>query len=84
MSPHVDHERLAQVGRALFDELSPDAKLSLVALPNELGICLIDSSRGGGKIYVATDESVLFVGSALDFDAFRQGLRTAPTDFPRR
>lgn len=40
----------------------------------------MNAVRGGGKIYVAPDESVLFVGSAVDFEAglgaFRDGVRT--------
>jgi hypothetical protein len=46
---------------------------------------LVDASRGGGKIYVAPDETVLFVASALDFEAglaaFREGRRTPSEAF---
>ena len=73
-------ERLVQVGRALFEKLTPDPVLNIIELPDDLGVCLVHAVRGGGKIYVAPDESVLFVGSAVDFEAglgaFRDGVRT--------
>jgi hypothetical protein len=76
----ADHDRLAEVGRRLFGVLRPEAELNLVPLPDDMGVCLVDASRGGGKIYVAPDETVLFVASALDFEAglaaFREGRRT--------
>jgi hypothetical protein len=76
----ADHDRLGEVGRRLFDVLRPQAELKLIPLSEGLGVCLVDTSRGGGKIYVAPDETVLFVASALDFEAglaaFREGRRT--------
>jgi hypothetical protein len=79
------HDRLAEVGRRLFGVLRPEAELNLVPLPDGLGVCLVDASRGGGKIYVAPDETVLFVASALNFEAglaaFREGRRTPPEAF---
>lgn len=73
-------ERLVQVGRALFEKLTTDPVLNIIELPDDLGVCLVHAVRGGGKIYVAPDESVLFVGSAVDFEAglgaFRDGVRT--------
>ena len=73
-------ERLIEVGRALFAKLTTDPVLNIIELPDGLGVCLVHAVRGGGKIYVAPDESALFVGSAVDFDAglgaFRDGVRT--------
>lgn len=73
-------ERLTAVGRSLFAKLTTDPVLNIIELPDGLGVCLVHAVRGGGKIYVAPDESVLFVGSAVDFDAglgaFRDGVRT--------
>lgn len=43
------------------------------------------AARGGGKIYIAPDESVLFVGSVMDYEAglaaFQAGTRTPPEKF---
>ncbi|MFJ5834612.1 hypothetical protein [Streptomyces sp. NPDC093089] len=64
-----DENRLVAVGRALFATLADDPVLSFVELPDGLGVCLVHAARGGGKIYVAPDETALFVGSAVDFEA---------------
>lgn len=73
-------ERLVEFGRSLFAKLVDDPKLNIIELPDGLGVCLVHAARGGGKIYVAPDETVLFVGSAVDFEAglgaFRDGVRT--------
>ncbi|WP_164990492.1 T6SS immunity protein Tdi1 domain-containing protein [Agromyces albus] len=73
-------ERLIELGTSLFAKLTTDPVLNTIELPDGLGICLVHAVRGGGKIYIAPDESVLFVGSAVDFDAglgaFRDGVRT--------
>ncbi|WP_162256668.1 T6SS immunity protein Tdi1 domain-containing protein [Agromyces sp. Soil535] len=78
-------ERLIEVGRSLFAKLATDPVLNVIELPDGLGVCLVHAVRGGGKIYVAPDESVLFVGSAVDFDAglgaFRDGVRTPREKF---
>lgn len=78
-------DQLIGVGRALFAKLVDNAQLNVIDLPDALGVCLVHTMRGGGKIYVATDKSVLFVGSAVDFDAgltaFRNGARTDPEKF---
>ncbi|MEU5979108.1 hypothetical protein [Streptomyces sp. NPDC047315] len=79
----ADESRLIAVGRARFAEFAADPVLDVVVLPDDLGVCLVHAVRGGGKIYVAPDESALFVGSAVDFDAgleaFRDGARTPRT-----
>ncbi|WMX48177.1 hypothetical protein [Streptomyces roseicoloratus] len=76
----LDENRLITVGRALFATLADDPVLSIVELPDGLGVCLVHAARGGGKIYVAPDETALFMGSAVDFEAgleaFRGGVRT--------
>ncbi|MFE9860945.1 hypothetical protein [Streptomyces sp. NPDC005780] len=73
-------DRLVAVGRAHFAQLTTDPVLNVIELPDGLGVCLVHAVRGGGKIYVAPDESALFVGSAVDFEtgfeAFRDGVRT--------
>ncbi|MEU9350015.1 hypothetical protein AB0D65_03105 [Streptomyces griseoloalbus] len=72
-------DRLVAVGLSLLEEFTTDPAVNIVELPDGLGICLVHAVRGGGKIYVAPDESTLFVGSAVDFDAglgaFRDGVR---------
>ena len=81
-------DRLIEVARGLFDKLTEAPKLNIIDLPDGLGICAVHAARGGGKIYVAPDESVLFVASAMDFDAglaaFRSGERTPHVMFERR
>ncbi|NYV72865.1 hypothetical protein [Streptomyces sp. UH6] len=85
VTPVPDEGRLATVGRTLFARLAADPVLRVVALPDGLGVCLVHTVRGGGKIYVAPDETALFVGSAVDFQAglaaFRDGARTPPEKF---
>ncbi|GAB3157058.1 hypothetical protein GCM10027290_56520 [Micromonospora sonneratiae] len=53
---------------------------NVIELPNNLGVAVVHAVRGGGKVYVAPDESVLFVPSAQDFKtgltAFREGQRS--------
>lgn len=72
-------DRLVAVGLSLLAEFTTDPVVNIVELPDGLGISLVHAVRGGGKIYVAPDESTLFVGSAVDFDAglgaFRDGVR---------
>ncbi|MGW0611386.1 hypothetical protein [Streptomyces sp. NPDC002788] len=72
-------DRLVAVGLSLFAQFTADPVVNIVELPDGLGVCLVHAVRGGGKIYVAPDESTLFVGSAVEFDAglgaFRDGVR---------
>jgi hypothetical protein len=79
---------LQRQGERLFEILAPGATLKTVVLDDGAGICLMHAVRGGGKIYVAPDLSVLFVASALDFEkgqeAFRAGQRTPLERFERR
>ncbi|MCL7427220.1 hypothetical protein [Streptomyces sp. YS415] len=84
-SPTNDAERLIEVGRALFEKLTTDPVLNVIELPDGLGVCLVHAVRGGGKIYVAPDESALWVGSEVDYAAglgvFRDGARTCVETF---
>ncbi len=87
MTVSPDDARLAAVAERYFAQLTADAHLRTIVLDNGAGVCVLHTARGGGKIYVAPDESVLFVGSALDFDAglaaFLAGTRTPPEKFVR-
>lgn len=78
-------DRLIQVAQGLFAKLTQNPTLNVIDLPDGLGVCVVHAARGGGKIYVAPDESVLFVGSAVDFEAglgaFRDGVRTPHEKF---
>ncbi|WP_434445813.1 hypothetical protein [Lentzea sp. E54] len=80
----MDVDRLTRRAARLFEDLGTAGALTVRELPDGLGICVWPAGvRGGGSIFVAGDESVLFVGSAMGFDAglaaFRQGSRT-PAD----
>ena len=87
MTDDITTTRLADVAARYFAQLAPEAELRSISLENGAGVCVVHTARGGGKIYVAPDESVLFVGSALDFDAglaaFLAGTRTPPEKFVR-
>lgn len=80
VAPISGEDPLVAFGRGLFSKLADNPTLKVIELPDGLGVCLVHAARGGGKIYVAPDETVLFVGSAVDFDAglgaFRDGVRT--------
>lgn len=87
MTEDATTARLSAVAERYFAQLAPEAELRTIPLENGAGVCVLHPVRGGGKIYVAPDESVLFVGSALDFDAglaaFLSGTRTPPEKFVR-
>lgn len=87
MTDIADQHHLVAVAERYFAELAPDAELAIVPLDGDAGVCVVRTARGGGKIYVAPDESALFVGSSLDFDAglaaFLSGTRTPPEKFRR-
>lgn len=76
-------ERLAEVGRAFLDRVAPPgagAGAGVVELADRAGVCVVQAVRGGGKVYVAPDETLLFVPSAMDFAtglaSFLGGART--------
>lgn len=82
------HAALVAQGRRLFETLAPGATLDTVVLDDGAGICVMHDVRGGGKIYVAPDLSVLFVASTLDFqrglEVFLTGRRTPLERFEGR
>ncbi|MFE1292446.1 hypothetical protein [Streptomyces sp. NPDC058751] len=64
ITPVSDENGLVAVDHALFATLADDPVLSVVELPDGLGVCLVHAARGGGKLYVAPDRTALFAGSA--------------------
>ncbi|WP_285040245.1 hypothetical protein [Plantibacter sp. LMC-P-059a] len=87
MTDDATIDRLTAVGTRYFGQLTPDAALRPIPLDDDAGVCVVHTVRGGGMIYVAPDESVLFVGSSMDFGAglteFLAGSRTPPERFVR-
>jgi hypothetical protein len=77
----IDVDRLTEVGRSWLPDVTPDANLNVVTLEDGAGVCVVHAVRGGGKVYVAPDETVLFAGSSVGFDAglgaFLDGARTS-------
>lgn len=80
-------EELAGLAKRHFDRRVPAAELRTVELRDGAGACVIHTVRGGGKIFVAPDGTVLFVGSAVGLDdglaLFLSGRRTSPERFAR-
>ncbi|MEU3606431.1 hypothetical protein AB0E83_13405 [Streptomyces sp. NPDC035033] len=78
-APRPGTEQLAETGKA-FLGLVPGAGVNVIELADGRGVCVVQVGRGGGKVYVAPDRTVLFVPSAMDFDtgltAFLGGART--------
>jgi hypothetical protein len=79
-TPGSGKERLAEVGRAFLGGTAPGSEPDVIELADGAGVCLVQRTRGGGKVYIAPDETVLFVPSSMDFDtglaAFLNGART--------
>ncbi|MFF9569115.1 hypothetical protein [Streptomyces sp. NPDC014685] len=74
-------QRLADLGRTLMRRMAgPDAPLAVTALPEDDAVLVAHTVRGGGRVYVAADETVLFAGSAAPpheaIEVFRSGRRT--------
>lgn len=87
--PSPAQQRLIDVGMAYWRRMvSEDAPLGVELLPEDDAVVVSHAVRGGGRIYVATDESVLFAGSAASphesIEMFRSGRRTPPEQFRRR
>ena len=88
--PTARQRRLTAWGVELFRRISPDEDLALTfhLLPDDDAVLVVHAVRGGGSIYVAADETVLFAASALSPDkaleAFRSGTRTSVDKFVAR
>jgi len=76
----TDNEKLAEVGKAFLGTITPTTEPNVIELADGAGVCVVHPARGGGKVYVAPDETVLFVPSSMHFDtglsAFLNGART--------
>jgi hypothetical protein len=77
----IDVDRLAEIGRNSLPDVTPGTKVNVIELEDGAGVCVVHAVRGGGKVYVAPDGTVLFAGSSVTFDAglgaFVDGARTA-------
>ncbi|MEU3448883.1 hypothetical protein AB0H29_16955 [Streptomyces thermolilacinus] len=84
-----DQRRLIDVGVGYWRRMVPqDAPLAVELLPEDGAVVVSHAVRGGGRIYVATDESVLFAASGAPpheaIEVFRSGRRTPPGQFRPR
>lgn len=89
MTRRTDQQRLIDVGVGYWRRMVPeDAPLGVEILPDDDAVVVSHAVRGGGRIYVASDESVLFAGSAAPpheaIEMFRSGRRTPPEQFRPR
>lgn len=79
-APMSRKEYLAGIGKAVLGTDPRGPEPDVVVLPDGAGVCVVQPVRGGGKVYVAHDESVLFAPSSMDFAtglaAFLGGART--------
>lgn len=78
--------RLADLGGALLRQAAGrDVPLAVTPLPEDDAVVVAHVARGGGRVYVAADGSVLFAGSAAPphqaLEVFRSGRRTPPEHF---
>ncbi|GLJ60906.1 hypothetical protein M1D46_02875 [Microbacterium sp. JZ70] len=88
-SPSPAQQRLIDVGVAYWRRMvSEEAPLGVELLPDDDAVVVSHAVRGGGRIYVAADESVLFAGSGAPpheaIEVFRSGRRTPPEQFRPR
>ncbi|GMA27246.1 hypothetical protein [Arenivirga flava] len=82
-------EALGEIGRGLFHSLAAKAGQTLDdplnVIPFDGGVAVIRAVRGGGKIFVAEDGSVMYRGSSYTFERaleeFRAGERTPLESF---
>ncbi len=79
---------MIEVGVELFQRIAPGAKVIHHLLPDDDAVLVVHPVRGGGSMYVASDGSVLFTGSAvsphLALERFRAGQRTPIEQFAAR
>ncbi|MFE9046425.1 hypothetical protein ACFY9F_10145 [Streptomyces sp. NPDC012421] len=81
-----DEQRLIDVAVGLWRRLaSEDVPLAAELLPEDGAVAVAHTVRGGGRIFVARDESVLFVSSGVPpheaIEMFRAGRRTPSGQF---
>jgi hypothetical protein len=83
-----EQQRLIDWGTELFRRIAPDAELRYNLLPDDEAVVVYHVVRGGGSIYVAPDETVLFAASAAPpheaLEVFRTGRRTPIEQFVYR
>jgi len=83
-----EQQRLIGWGTELFRRIAPDAELRYNLLPDDEAVVVYHAVRGGGSIYVAPDETVLFAASAAPpheaLEVFRTGRRTPIEQFVYR
>lgn len=84
-----DQQRLIDVAVGYWRRMVPeDAPLGVEVLPDDDAVVVSHAVRGGGRIYVASDESALFAASAAPpheaIEMFRSGRRTPPEQFRGR
>ncbi len=82
-------QRLVDVGVALWRRMvGEEAPLHIELLPDDGAVVIAHAVRGGGRIYVASDETALFAASGAPpheaLEVFRSGRRTPPEHFQRR
>lgn len=87
--PTAAQQRLIDVGVEYWRRIvSGDAPLGVELLPDDDAVVVSHDVRGGGRIYVASDETVLFAGSGAPpheaIAVFRSGRRTPPEQFRAR
>ncbi|MGW8483804.1 hypothetical protein ACWGJP_11765 [Microbacterium sp. NPDC055903] len=85
----ADQQRLIDVGISHWRRVvAEDAPLTVEPLPDDGAVVVSHAVRGGGRIYVAADETVLFAGSGAPpheaLEMFRSGRRTPFEQFRRR
>lgn len=88
-TPSAAEQRLIEVGVGYWRRMvAADAPLGVQLLPEDDAVVVSHAVRGGGRIYVASDESVLFAASSAPpheaLEVFRSGRRTPPEQFRPR
>ncbi|GAA4771494.1 hypothetical protein [Microbacterium gilvum] len=88
-TPSAAEQRLIEVGVGYWRRMvAADAPLGVQLLPEDDAVVVSHAVRGGGRIYVAPDETVLFAASSAPpheaLEVFRSGRRTPPEQFRPR
>lgn len=84
--PDARQQHLIDVGIAHWRKMVPeDAPLGYRLLPEDDAVAVFHMVRGGGTLYIASDESVLFAASSVSPDqaleVFRSGRRSDTSKF---